>query len=778
MPKKTAHVKMPEPGEILRALGEEPLSLRQLLKALNLRSGRRTEFNRVLQVLINEQRVTRIKGGLFAVSRPPDLVTGRIVRKHEDYAWLMPEQAGQPDLFIAASDLGDALPDDRVSARVLIGGRTGREERRQARVVRVLNRGHDRVVGTFRRRRQFAVILPDNLKFTPDFVVPPDAAGAAKDGDKVVAAITAWPEGYVQGRARITEVLGKPDQTGMDITVIVRKFELPYEYSAEALAEAERAAREPGPAETTGRVDLRAQRIVTIDGEDARDFDDAVHCEDRPEGGWRLGVHIADVSHYLQENTRLDLEARERGTSVYFPDRALHMLPEALSTGVCSLRPQANRLAVSAVMDVEPDGTVSRAEFFRSVIRSAARLTYNQVQRVLDQENGREAGSGGGPVLGLPPKLPYQVEDSDAEEFYSAEPAASAPEAGPNPAVEFAPELLRLHRVALALRRDRVRRGSLDFDLPEPKVVLDDAGRVVTITRRQQLSSHRLIEDCMIAANEAVARYLARTDTPALYRVHEVPAGEKFEELQQFLKAYHYELEPFSPRRASRAYQKLLKSWEGKPEAPILNMALLRSMKLAVYQPRNVGHFGLGSECYAHFTSPIRRYPDLIVHRALTARLAGPLPARKRGEWQERMPVWGEMLSHYERRAEKAEREAVAMKQAEFMADKLGEVFPGTITTVTNFGFFVVLDEHFVEGLVKLGSLEDDYYVFEERQRYLIGERRRRTFRTGDKVTIQVMRVNREEGWVDFALHETRPRGKAPRRRHTMRPARPKRRRR
>jgi ribonuclease R len=423
-----------------------------------------------------------------------------------------------------------------------------------------------------------------------------------------------------------------------------------------------------------------------------------------------LGVHIADVSHYLRERTALDQEVRERGTSVYLPDRVLHMLPEPLSTGVCSLVPDRDRLTVSAFMDVEPDGQVSHAEFFRSVIHSAGRLTYNWVEKVLTGQNDD------------------------------------------NPAQDFKPELLRLHQASLAIRRDREHRGSLDFDLPEAKVVLGADGRVAAIEKRVSLSSHRLIEDCMIAANEAVARFLARTDTPSLYRIHDKPSGDKFDELLEFLKAYGYRLEAGSPRSASLAFQRLLASWQGKPEAPLLNMVLLRSLKLAVYSPRNVGHFGLASSCYTHFTSPIRRYPDLVVHRVLTERLAGPLSAKARAEWTERLPGLGEQLSEAERRAEKAEREAVRVKQAEFMLGHVGEVMAGKITNITNFGFFVELDEVFAEGLVKLGSLGDDYYVFHERERTLRGERHHRMFRLGDPVNVQVLRVNREEGQVDFVL--------------------------
>ncbi len=711
MPPKAAPSDRIDEKLILQSLQEEPRSLRDLAKALGLPSSARKYLQHQLHAMVEHGAVVLIKGGLFAPgetkSRRPGL-TGRVVQKQADYAFVIPEEPGQSDIYVVASDLLGALPDDTVEVRVLSGS-TG--TRRQGKVIRVIKRGRERIVGTFRLERKVGLVRPDGLAFVPDFLIPTEDQKNARPGEKVVAQITAWPEGYVPGRGKVMEVLGAPDRVGVDITVIVRKYNLPEHHSEEAVEEARRISREPGAEAIAGRLDLRAQRIVTIDGDDARDFDDAVSCEDRPGGGWRLGVHIADVSYYLQENSVLDLEARDRGTSVYLPDRVLHMLPEPLSCGVCSLVPGKDRLTVSAYMDVEPDGTIAHTEFFRSVIHSQGRLTYNGVEAVISGKSGEL------------------------------------------PASEFKPELLRLNQVAHAIRRDREKRGSLDFDLPEPKVILGPDGHVETIAKRISLASHRLIEDCMIAANEAVARFLTRTDTPALYRVHDQPSGDKYEELMEFVKAYGYRFESGAPREASLAFQKLLRSWQGKPEATLLNMVLLRSLKMAVYTPRNIGHFGLASSCYTHFTSPIRRYPDLIVHRVLTARLAGVLSPQVRAGWVERMPGWGTQLSEAERRAERAEREAVSVKQAEFMQERVGEVFSGTITNITNFGFFVELNDVFVEGLVKLGSLGDDYYVFHERERRLIGERHRRTFKLGDPVTVQVMRVNKEEGLVDFAIY-------------------------
>jgi len=717
-----------DPQAILRLLEAQPHSPRQLVKDLHLPKHKRQEVSKVLRQLYEDRKVIRLRGGAFGLPRAHALILGRLVQPQPGFAFVVPEQEGEEDLFIPASDLKDAMPDDKVAVRVVEAGARGL--RRRAVVVDVVERAHRQIVGTFRKERSYGLLRPDGMPFVREFFIPAEAQLSAKDGEKVVARVTAWPEGYIQGRAEVVEVLGPEDAPGVDVAVIIRQNNLPDIFSQAAVEEARRIARDPGEAEIVGRLDLRDLPIVTIDGADARDFDDAVHCDELPNGGWRLGVHIADVSHYLREGSELDLEARNRGTSVYFPDRVLHMLPEELSTGVCSLVPHRDRLTVSAVMEIDPEGHIVRSAFHRSVIHSAARLTYDWVEDVLGQD-------------------PRESRDT--------------------PAWDFVPELKRLQAVARALRRRRQERGSLDFDLPDPRVVLGPDGRVQTIEKRVQKESPRLIEDCMSAANEAVATFLARTDTPSLYRIHEAPSGEKLEELREFLTAYGYLLPGTKPREASKVYQRLLASWQGKPEEPVLNMALLRSMKLAVYAPKNIGHFGLASRCYSHFTSPIRRYPDLIVHRMLTERLAGPVAGRRREMLAANMPTWGEELSIAERRAEKAEREAVRVKQVEFMEGRLGEIFGAVISNVTNFGFFVELQEHFIEGLVRAADIGDDYYRFEEGRRYLAGVNHGREFRTGQKVLVRASEIDKDEMRVLFMLHEERPRGQNPAKRNAPR---------
>ncbi len=672
-------------------------------------------MSRGLKRMVASGQIIRRRGGLYSAPQSARLMTGRLVQTRPGFAFVVPDQAGGTDVYVPASDMKNAVPDDRVEIQVISGFRGNRL---RGKVIRILKRARENITGTFNINRGKGWIKADGWSFMRKFFISPGRQGKARDGDQVVAKVDVWPTESTPGRANIIEVLGSRDRPGVDITLIVRRFGLPDKFSSAALAQARETAQEPEEAVYTNRKDLRQELILTIDGEDARDFDDAVSCRARPGGGWRLGVHIADVSYYVAAGTVLDREAYERGTSVYLPDRVLHMLPEELSCRVCSLVPDRDRLTVSAGMDIEPDGKIVHAEFYRSVIRSRARLTYNGVEEVL--QDSRKSG---------------------------------------NPAWDFIPELKLIYCAAQALRARRQTRGSLDFDLPDSRIVLGSDGRVKTIEKQVQLASHGLIEDCMIAANEAVAGYLARTDTPALYRVHEPPGGEKLEALKEMLRAYGYALKPGKSRESSRGFQELLLSWQGRPEASVLNTALLRAMKQALYAPKNLGHFGLASPCYTHFTSPIRRYPDLIVHRKLTERLEkGAWSGGRRVDMVERMSAWGEQLSIAERRAEKAEREAVKVKQVEFMQGKVGEVFAGLITTVTNFGFFVELEEHFVEGLVRAGSLEDDYYYFEDRKRYLAGVNTGREFHTGDRVMIKVMDVDRDEMRVIFMLHEDKPR--------------------
>jgi len=739
MPRKKSGKKSIDPAQILHLLEENPCSPRRLLREMVLPPGRRAELVNILMKLIEEGKIIRMRGGLFGIPKSVKIIKGRFVQTQPGFAFVIPAHESEPDLYIPGSGIKDAMPNDEVEVRVVsqIRRRKERAFRRQAQIIRILKRANEQIVGCYVQTQGRGLIQPDGMSGLHEFIVPGNKNKGAKNGEKVVAKVTIWPNRDWPGQAEIIEVIGPAADPGVGITAIVRRYQLPENFSPAALAQARQVARLPDPSVYTQRLDLRERMVVTIDGADARDFDDAVSCEENSEGGWHLGVHIADVSYYVKTGTRLDLEARERGTSVYLPDRVLHMLPEPLSCGVCSLVPDQDRLAVSVFMDVEPDGKISCTTFYRSVIRSQARLTYDWVEEVLTK------------------------------------PATN------NPATPFSQTLKQLHAVAKALRARREARGSLDFDLPDPRVVLGADGQVQTIEKREQLASHRLIEDCMIAANEAVAEYLRRKDVPSLYRVHEAPAGEKLEEFQEFLEAYGYSLKIGRPRQAAKVFQRLVKSWQGKPEADILNMALLRAMKLAVYAPKNIGHFGLGSACYTHFTSPIRRYPDLIVHRMLTEQLEKKvLAGERRNTLQAQMATWAEQLSTAERRAEKAEREAVKLMQIEFMTRKIGECFEGTITTVTNFGFFVELKDHFVEGLVRAADLRDDYYYFEEQRRFLQGVNSGRIFRIGQSVRIRVERIDPLEQRVIFTLPDELPTAKTSSRRNPPRLVRKSRRKR
>ncbi|MCK5243498.1 ribonuclease R [bacterium] len=739
MPKKKTDKNKIDPKSLLSLLRQRACSPRRLMKELMLPKSQRMVISNMLRQMAEEGKVIRLRGGLYGLPKQSKTLVGRLVQSKPGFAFVIPQDEKEPDLYVPGKNLKDAMPDDEVEVRVVseIQRSRTRGQKRQAQIVRVVKRASEQIVGLYFQDRGVRLIHPEGMIRLHEFTVAATKTRKAKSGDQVVAKVTAWPQRYTPGEAEITEVLGTTNAPGVDITAIVRRYNLPDRFSKAALDQANAIAIEPVPKEIAQRLDLREQVIVTIDGADARDFDDAVSCETLANGNWRLGVHIADVAYYLDSGSCLDLEARERGTSVYLPDRVLHMLPEPLSCGVCSLVPKRDRYTVSAFMEVTPTGEVVNTEFHRSIIHSHERLTYDWVETVLTQKHCD------------------------------------------NPAERYREELKQFHQVALALRAKRESRGSLDFDLPDPRVVLGPDGRVQTIEKREQLASHRLIEDCMIAANEAVAKYLRQQDVPSLYRIHEPPAGERMEEFQEFLEAYGYALKLGKSQEASKQFQKLMQQWEGKPEAQVLNMALLRAMKLAVYAPKNSGHFGLGSECYTHFTSPIRRYPDLIVHRRLTEHLKRRTQTGgQRNAWQSKMVIWGEQLSDLERRAEKAEREAVKRKRLEFMSNKIGEIFEGTITTVANYGFFVELQEHFVEGLVRSSELSDDYYYFEERQRFLQGTNSHRIFRTGQRVRIRMDRIEWEEQRVLFSLHEAAAQKKTAEKRNAPRMVRKSRRKR
>jgi len=695
---------------VLAALSREgkPVSVRELIRRLDLGKPSRSELTDLLRRLIADGEVVNIRGGRVGLPSRMNLVVGRLTCNPAGYGFVIPEAAkgrGE-DVYVSAVNMKEALHGDRVVARIERRTPKGPE----GRIIRVLERGLQRIVGRYADDGRFGGhVVPFDKRVLHELFIPPGDNEGARPGEMVSAEITRPPTATRNPSGRVLQVLGRLEDPGVDLKVVMAKYELPDAFPAEVEEEAVSVASEPGEAEIRGRTDFRSWTTVTIDPETARDHDDAVAIERAPNGHWRLAVHIADVSHYVRPGTALDQEAYLRGTSVYFPDRVVPMLPHALSSNVCSLLEGKDRLTQSAVLELDAKGHVRKAEFHDGVIRSAARLTYQQVQAIVDgdaDERRRHA-----PLVGM-------LQDMDA--------------------------------LAKLMRKRRYERGSLDFDLPEPKLVLGASGQMTGIVATERLDSMRLVEEFMLAANEAVAAKLSKAGMPALFRIHEQPDPERVEEFAELVASFGYRVPANLEAIRPQDFQLVLRQIEGKPEEKLVSYLLLRTMKLARYHEENLGHFGLATEMYAHFTSPIRRYPDLVVHRALRTLRQGQ--AEGRLQLPADLSEMGRHLSEMERRATEAERELVEWKKVRFMTDKLGEVYQGYVTGVQAFGLFVELEEIYVQGLVHVSSMTDDYYRFDERAHALKGENRRQAYRLGDKVEVQVVRVDLERRTIDFAL--------------------------
>jgi ribonuclease R len=693
---------------VLDLLVEEgkPVSVRELVQRLRLEGEARRELKDVLRRLIENGELVKIRGARVGLPSKMNLVVGRLTCNPAGYGFVVPERAreGQGDVYVSAVNLKEALHGDRVVVRVERMTPKGAE----GRIIRVLERGLQRIVGRYEEDGRFGGhVVPFDRRVLHELFIPPSDNAGAKPGEMVSAEITRPPTATRNPSGRVTAVLGRLEDPGVDLKVVMAKHGLPDAFPPEVEAEASLVPAEVSRDDLRDRADFRRWPTVTVDPESARDHDDAISLDRLPNGGWRLGVHIADVAHYVREGSVLDQEAYLRGTSVYFPDRVVPMLPHALSSAICSLVEGEDRLTQTVVLELDARGKVKKAEFHDGVIRSAAKLTYQQAQGMVD-----------------------------------GDPALRARFAALVPLVEGMDELAKL------MRKRRYERGSLDFDLPEPKLVLDKAGEITGIVATARLDSMRAIEEFMLAANEAVAERLATAGIPALFRVHETPDPERVEEFSDLVASFGYRVPVNLEAIRPEDFQLVLRQIEGKPEEKLVSYLLLRTMKLARYHEENLGHFGLATEMYAHFTSPIRRYPDLVVHRALRALRQGG----DHGHVKEALPEMGRHLSEMERRADEAERELTEWKKVRFMADKLGDVFAGYITGVQAFGLFVELDEIYVQGLVHVSSMTDDYYVFNEKAHALKGENTRKVYRLGDKVEIQVVRVDLERRQVDFAL--------------------------
>lgn len=714
---------MPIPAETiidyLRHTAGRPLKAKELAKGLGVLAQDYAEFKSQLAELERTGLLYRARSQRYAAPERINLVVGKLQTIRGGAGFVIPEEGdGDGDLFIPAQSLDSAVDGDRVVARVEY---RRRGQRREGSIVKVLERGRETLVGVYHPEHNFGFVVPGDRKLTRNIFIPPGQEGAASRGDVVVVRIVHWGNHHLGPTGEVEKVLGAATDAGVDVLAVIYGHGLPIEFPADVLTEAQDIKdRGLRPEDLEGRSDLRDLHVVTIDPADAKDHDDALSIRVLEDGSREVGIHIADIGHYVREGSALDAEALRRGTSIYLVDRVIPMLPEALSADLGSLRPDEDRLALSLLVTLDSENKVRGHRLVRSVIRSRHRISYDIAQAIIDGTGSINA-------------------DTD----------------------QAIRELVAISR---ELRAARASRGSLDFDLPEARVILNTQGEPTDIQRVLRLESHRLIEDFMLLANETIAAEAVRRKVPMIFRIHEGPDRDRIEQLREFVATFGHRLSQRG-EPTPKDLQRLLERVRGRPEENLVSTVVLRSMKQARYSPENLGHFGLAARSYLHFTSPIRRYPDLMVHR-LAARVF--IDGERLGPElnDELLATVARVASERERVAVEAERDSIALKKVEFMEQRIGETFAGTISGVTAFGFFVLLDDYFVEGLVHVSWLTDDYYLFIEEQFSLVGERTRRRFQLGGRVHVQVMSVDREERKIDFQLEEEEtPRHRGKRRR-------------
>ncbi len=701
--------------EYMRKEAYKPLTDEELAEGLKLTDEELVAFWPALEELEARASVIKNRNELYGVPERMKLVVGRLSMTGKGFGFIIPdfrEKETDTDVFVPGVQLASAMNGDRVVARVAPSEIPGRS--REGEIIRVVERANTRIVGTFESSKTFGFVTPDDTKLNQDIFIPRKAFGGAKVGMKVVVEITKWPDGRRSAEGRIIEVLGKAGDPGVDILSVMRQYDLSEEFPEDVQQAAEDTELEVSPEEYRGRRDRRDFHIVTIDGDDAKDLDDGVYVEKRG-NGYFLGVYIADVSWYVRENQPLDQEARARGTSVYLVDRVIPMLPKRLSNGICSLNAGEDRLAMACEMEINEAGKVTSYEILPTVIHVYRRLTYNIVNKMLVEKD------------------PAFRDDN----------------------ADILPMLENMAGLRNIMKAARHRRGAIDFDLPEVKVKLDENGKPVALVKRTGSLAESMIEQCMLAANETVAEHMDKKNLPFIYRVHEQPSEEKIERLNNLLAAFGlYVRKNEAGEIRPMDVQKVLEQVAGKPEERIISTVSLRSMQQARYADESLGHFGLAARYYTHFTSPIRRYPDLIVHRLLRETFqTGTIPAPRQERLRSLLPEIAELASQRERIAIEAERETTDMKKIEYMAQFVGDTFSGVISGVTSFGVFVEL-ENGVEGLVHVSSMVNDYYEYVEEQYAMVGERSHQSYRLGDTVEVVLVRASVEERNIDFILKD------------------------
>ena len=694
----------------MREEAYNPMTDHELAVIFNLKENDIGSFYTVLDDMEKKGEIIKTKKNRYAAPERMNLMVGKLQMHTKGFGFILSELEGYADVFIPATDMNGAMHNDRVIGRITRKSADGKKS--EGEIIRIIARANDEIVGTYEGSKNFGFVVADDQRINMDIYIPKSEVNGAKEGFKVIAKITKWPEPRRNPEGTIIEVLGHKDDVGTDIISIIKKHKLPEEFPKK-VEEAAAAIEETIQDEEIGRRrDLRDERIVTIDGADAKDLDDAVSVKKLDNGNYLLGVHIADVTHYVKEMSPLDKEALKRATSVYLVDRVIPMLPKKLSNGVCSLHPKVNRLTLSVNMEIDKKGKVVKHDIYESIIKTSERMTYTDVSDILENKDDEA----------LQKKYDYLIEDFKIME-----------------------------ELALILRKRRDARGSIDFDFDESKIILDENGRPVEIKKAERRIANKIIEEFMLLCNETVAEHYHLADTPFVYRIHEDPDSEKIEAFNKFIHNFGYHLKGITNEVHPTALQDLVKKVEGKKEEKIINTLMLRALKKARYSPDNSGHFGLAAHNYCHFTSPIRRYPDLQIHRIIKESLQGKIAGKRIKKLKEIVATAALISSEREKLAMEAERETDDLKKAEYMTYHIGEEFDGIISSVMSFGMFVEL-ENTIEGLVRISSLVDDYYIFDADNYLFRGDRTKKTFRIGDPVRIKVIKADISQKQIDFML--------------------------
>lgn len=688
----------------------KPLTVKELEEAFGIEDS--SEFKEFVKALVSMEEqglVIRTRSNRYGVPEKMNLIRGKVSGHARGFAFVIPDEAGKEDIFIPPSELKSAMHGDLVLVKIDSRPKSGRAE---GSIVRIIQRGVMEVVGTYSDSKHFGFVIADDKKIANDIFIPKEASKGAVDGHKVIVKITKYPEGKMSAEGEVVQILGHKNDPGIDILSVIHKHGLPQEFPEAVMEQANNVPDEIDPNEITNRRDLRDVMMVTIDGEDAKDLDDAVAVTKLDNGNYKLIVSIADVTYYVTEGSPIDEEAMDRGTSVYLVDRVIPMIPHRLSNGICSLNPKVDRLTLSCEMEINDKGEVVHHDIYQSVIKTNERMTYTNVNKILV--------------------------DKDQEIIERYEP--------------LVPMFQQMEELAEIMRNKRMTRGAIDFDFKEAKVLVDDEGKPTEVVLRERSVAERLIEEFMLVANETVAEHFHWMNLPFIYRIHEDPNEDKLARFFQFITNFGYVVKGTGNDIHPRSLQEIIEEVQGKPEEVVISTVMLRSMKQARYEPESLGHFGLSTEFYTHFTSPIRRYPDLIVHRLIrTYLIENKIDNTTQELWKEKLPEIAEHSSNMERRAVEAERETDELKKAEFMEDKIGQEYDGMISSVTNFGIFVELPNT-IEGLVHVSYLTDDYYHYDEQHYAMIGERTGKVYRIGDEITVRVINVNKDERSIDFEI--------------------------